>query len=591
MFNAWLVKDNPIARLTGVTRRFADVPAARALDRAAPWIGLVLVTMLFFHLYDTLRQSSYWQPYIYGSIAQIIWLVDLLITVRLLWEGMSAGQRLRGHTFELIAATPVSGVRLLFWTGRTALAGAWGWVIVLLWIYVLYGLTIAIGSVPSSTLLRLVSALSFAVINCALSVVASVVIGSAVGLRFRSGYTGLIAAIALLYIPFMLIVLLTLSDRTPYYFTWSHLFVVDTHHRTFIAIGDSGLLALYRVAGDTGWHTGRSVLAALITLHTGLLMIALGSLLFLHTLRPFNWHSILSWYRKLSVQGTWRTALLPIALFAATAIGMVWLWTTVPRVLPDIDTPPFPMVQRDRLRLMQVMLAGILVGCTLIAMRAGMIAARSQPIGTGIVRALSHMRGWGFGLSLLLMIAALLTILDHQIDGYGRSVFFADPRYSWRWGMAFRIEYPHAARWHILQPVAALAWAIIMGWGVIASGIVLGVGAAKLWRRPADAWAGAIVLRAVPVLVGILPPNIFTLPHPGLLAARMNADPLFAIADSGLTVLLGVIDPAWTYEDFCGQTLLSIGAALGVLTFCVNAAVALLPLAIVFFQRRARHTD
>ena len=98
-------------------------------------------------------------------------------------------------------------------------------------------------------------------------------------------------------------------------------------------------------------------------------------------------------------------------------------------------------------------------------------------------------------------------------------------------------------------------------------------------------------MRLIPVVWGVLPPNA---PIPdqlnGTLITRWQHDPLFLLADSGVSVLAGLAEPYWHTGHVHGRThigygLLGLNSVLALLLVYGLGSVAL---AAWSARRRAR---
>lgn len=605
MLSQFFASVHPIYLLTHRTAERRHPAWLQLLDSRAPYLLMALMTVFLLEGLDTYRHG-YSPYYSSGSINSRMLALYGLVAWRLTLAGVEVGQLIQRSMRELLITTPLTTASIVAGMFQTVLLTQQRWIYLFAYCWVLGTLIRIVQWSHGASLSTTTVAIAFLVPLILLCVLGAIGVGAAVGLRswrlggaFATGSAVLIQLIPMLAIMILYFVsfpFLTSISR------FDHILNALIGDFTFLAFGDVGLTAINRLAyygerlfNPIGWDIVPRWPGVFLPMMCTLLvqsLLVVGATTSLHLqLRPDEWRVC----RHGAIKG-WTPIdwIVPTALFLISGTIVIVLWLMIPRVPVSFAVPPFPYVNRELLRVIQYFMAFLLTLCALRAISAGVAAVPMTASGNTahtIYLTVARLRVWILGLSLVLMLLFMVLYLDHQLNGAALRILISFEGYWWQWGDAPRGQfYPlgnlrsdHGflfLQWHVFQVIGALAWSVIMSGSIIIGGVILGFACKRVWPRSTQAFAWAVILRSLPVVIGLLPPNYFTLPHPGIMATRLHGDPLFSIADAGLTVLIGLAEPGWTGLDWSGLTIASYGVVLGIITFGSLLGYAFVPFVI-----------
>lgn len=619
MLSQFFASVTPIYLLTHRIAERRHPAWLQLLDLRAPYLLMALMTVLLLEGLDTYRHDLF--PYdTSGSINSRMLALYGLVAWRLTLAGVEVGQLIQRSMRELLITTPLTTASIVAGMFQTVLLTQRRWIYLFAYCWALGTLIRIVQWSHGASLTTTMIATAFLIPLILLCVLGAIGVGAALGLRswrlggaFATGSAVLIQLIPMLAIMMLYFVnfpSLTSISR------FDHILNALIGDFTFLAFGDVGLTAINRLAiygerlfNPIGWDIVPRWPGVFLPMMCTLLvqsLLVVGATTSLHLqLRPDEWRV----RRHGSIKGwTLIDWIMPTALFLISGTIVIVLWLMIPRVPVSFAVPPFPYVNRELLRVIQYFMAFLLTVCALRAISAGVAAVPMSASGNTVTQwvhtihlTVVRLRVWILGLSLVLMLLFVVLYVDHQLNGTALRILASFEGYWWQWGNwqrghfyslgDSRSDYYWFLQWHVLQVIGALAWSVIMSGSIIIGSVILGFACKRVWPRSTLAFAWAVVIRSLPVVIGLLPPNYFTLPHPGILATRLHGDPLFSIADAGLTVLIGLAEPGWGRLDWRGLVIASYGVVLGIITFGSLLGYAFVPFVIGRIREgRLRHT-
>lgn len=604
--NFSLVTSNPIA-----------VYELRAYARQVPlWIrrvetiGVVAVTLLlcaYLIIRWLLERSSLPLAYIYQMInfhvsayvQVVVGIVYVLVLLRCTTSGVSVSNRYKRQLRDDIFLTGISNRQIIFGQWYAALYQVRGWLVALGLVRIsaavvmtmeyqfnvywndIYNI-ISNGAVCCNSLhaydfgfhpLQLPLAFIFGITLSGLEVWATIGIGILTGTWFRNGAIAWVAANTLRALPILIFSWFPTvnSPGTPY-----DLLVIRWYEYTWFAFVDGGTNAMLRLtipiyfpyasSSQTSYLT-RSLLAFLAAVHM-LLLYGIGSYslayLRLRWLRGASSdENTVSPARKMAIK---RPISVKNLFVASVALGICVLmllgWGYSSRVTPEIGkTFYYNPAFLDRLQVTIGMVVGLTTLYTIITgVRYGhryRLQSHARSISWHDAVRLSiitfkQLLGWGFGLAVLFMTAFGLLIVEHLMNFYHAQLYdCALATYKIICG------YTHFG-WQPTQWLLALFMAIVLAGAILFSSAILGVSVGMIFHSSAKAVVMAVIIRAAPILLGLLPPVAQTADYySSILITRWNQDPIAIFADTGVSSLIGMAEPYWHTGHVSGLTNIS----------------------------------
>lgn len=443
--------------------------------------------------------------------------------------------------------------------------------------------------------------LTFIIVLGLFEVWGAIGVGLLAGTWIRRGLYAAITAIMLRALPILIFTwfpTIWLSDN-PY--DW---LVLRWQEYTWFAFVDGGMGAVLRLTPPAYWpyrtagyFFARSTLAFLAAVHM-LLIYGMGAYI-LSSLRWRHWGSASEWMDRkplitpISANMRHSENVLVILAAAVVCVGMCLAWRDGPHIPPALGAnfrhnPGFLSVLQG--------VIGIAMGITsLRTIYAGVYAGQMQtqithrPVTMRDFLSYSknlcgQLRGWILGLGIIIITGYGLLITENMINlGVGHYLTC-----DFRGYVPFPCFSP-TEKWSLSQWVLGFTFSIILSFIISFSSICIGVGSGIVFHRPLVALITAIGIRALPVLINMMTPDIQAPDHyTGLLIPRWNHDTVSVFADTGISALLGIGEPGWVSNTQYGLT--HIGFGLLAFTLVIYMLLGYIALSLIAVRVKNRHS-
>ena len=182
-----------------------------------------------------------------------------------------------------------------------------------------------------------------------------------------------------------------------------------------------------------------------------------------------------------------------------------------------------------------------------------------------------HLRGWFFGLGFLLTTAYGMVAVLYQAERAGNLLHYA----------GCGINRVYLPEWLFSQWLFGLGLAIGLSLLVVVSSAALGLAARLLTRRGYTAFMTAVLIRALPVIAGLLSSGTVSHTPEGQLATWES--PVLLLADTGLSALFKFAEPG---ANIIMARLSTVGLGVLAASLALDLLGGYSILSLVLVQRR-----